>query len=163
MVLSVFALFCLGYAFVKKVPVYEGFVDGAREGVRTAAGILPSLMVMLAAIRVWEESGLNEALCAFLLPVTEKIGLPAEVVPLMLMRPLSGSGALAMVENIMEKCGPDSRESLLAGVMMGSSETIFYTTAVYLSAAKVKHARHTIFCALMACLAGYIGAILCCP
>ena len=162
MILSVFALLCLGIGAWKREPVYELFTEGARDGLRTAVQILPSLIAMLGAIRALEASGLTAALCDFLAPYTEKIGLPSSLLPLMLLRPVSGSAALAALENVMVIHGPDSREALLGGVMMGSSETVFYTLSVYLSAAGVKEARHILPCALAACLAGYAGALLFC-
>lgn len=162
MILCVFTLLCLAVGAWKRAPVYDLFTEGAGEGIRTAAKILPSLIAMLSAIRALEASGLTEAICNFLAPCTEKIGLPADVLPLMFLRPVSGSASLAVLENLMKVHGPDSREALLAGVMMGSSETVFYTCGVYLSAAGVKDARHTVPCALLACIAGYAGALLFC-
>jgi len=163
MILCLFALICVGAGLWKRVPVYDAFVNGAREGLQTAVQILPALLCMLATIRAMDASGLTAAVTGVLAPVMERLHLPGELLPLMLLRPLSGSGALAALESIMERCGPDSRESLLAGVMVGSSETVFYTAAVYLSAAKVKDGRYIIPCALAACLAGYVGALLFCP
>lgn len=163
MILCGFALFCLLAGAFKRLPVYDLFVEGAREGLKTAAGILPSLLVMLGMVKALEESGLWAALCDLAAPVAEKAGVPPALLPFMLMRPLSGSAALAMLQDIMAVHGPDSREALMAGVMMGSSETVFYTCTVYLAAAGVKKSRHTVPCALLACLAGYAGAVLFCP
>lgn len=162
MILCMFVLFCLAAGVWKKVPVYDLFCEGARDGLATAVQILPALIAMLSAIRALESSGLTAAICDFLAPYTEKIGLPSALLPLMLLRPVSGSAALAALENVMVTYGPDSREALLGGVMIGSSETVFYTVAVYLSAAGVKDARHTVPCALLACAAGYAGALLFC-
>ena len=162
MILCCFVLLCLAAGAWKRVPVYDRFAEGAKEGLRTAVQILPGLMVMLSCIRAMEASGLMAAFCSFMQPVTERMGIPSELLPFMLLRPLSGAGALAALEQVMENCGPDSRESLLAGVMVGSSETVFYTISVYLSAAGVKNARHTVPCALLACAAGYAGALLFC-
>ena len=143
MILCGFALFCLLAGAFKRLPVYDLFVEGAREGLKTAAGILPSLLVMLGMVKALEESGLWAALCDLAAPVAEK--------------------AIPMLQDIMAVHGPDSREALMAGVMMGSSETVFYTCTVYLAAAGVKKSRHTVPCALLACLAGYAGAVLFCP
>lgn len=162
MILCVFVLLCLGMGAWKRAPVYDLFTGGARDGLQTAVQILPSLIAMLGAIRALEASGLTGALCDFLAPYTEKIGLPSGLLPLMFLRPVSGSAALAALEEVMTAYGPDSREALLGGVMMGSSETVFYTVAVYLSAAGVKDTRHILPCALAACAAGYAGALLFC-
>ena len=162
MILCAFALLCVVIGAWKKKPVYDLFTQGARDGLKTAVQILPALIAMLGAVRALEASGLTKAFCVLLAPCTEKIGLPSTLLPLMLLRPVSGSAALAALENIMTVHGPDSREALLGGVMIGSSETVFYTVAVYLSAAGVKSARHTVPCALLACAAGYAGALLFC-
>ena len=158
MILCVFVLLCLGMGAWKKAPVYDLFTGGARDGLQTAMQILPSLIAMLGAIRALEASGLTGALCDFLAPYTEKIGLPSGLLPLMFLRPVSGSAALAALEEVMTAYGPDSREALLGGVMMGSSDTV----AVYLSAAGVKQTRYILPCALAACAAGYAGALLFC-
>ncbi|MBQ6950342.1 MAG: spore maturation protein [Clostridia bacterium] len=163
MILCLFALFCLGCGLWKKVPLYDAFSAGAREGLQTAVQVLPALLCMLAALQALDESGLTAAVERLMGPVMEKMGVPSALLPLMLLRPLSGAGALAALEQVMENCGPDSRESLLAGVMVGSSETVFYTVAVYLAAARVKHTGYIIPCALLACLAGYVGALVFCP
>ena len=163
MILCCFVLLCLAVGAWKRVPVYDRFAEGAKEGLRTAVQILPSLIAMLGAIRALEASGLTGALCDFLAPYTEKIGLPSGLFPLMFLRPVSGSAALAALEEVMTAYGPDSREALLGGVMIGSSETVFYTVAVYLAAARVKHTGYIIPCALLACLAGYVGALVFCP
>lgn len=162
MILCVFALVCLLAAALTRAPVYGKFMEGARQGLKTAWHILPALVTMLAAVKALEYSGFTAGLCALLAPLTEKAGLPADVLPLMLVRPLSGSGALAVLEDLMERFGPDSREAFLGSVMVGSSETVFYTCSVYLAAAGVKDGRHTVPCALFACLCGYGGALLFC-
>lgn len=163
MILCVFALFCLGMGLWKKVPVYDRLVEGAKEGIKTAVQIAPAMLVMLCCIRAMEASGLTEAFCRLVQPVTDRLGIPSELLPFMLLRPLSGSGALAMLKELMAAHGPDSRISLLAGTMMGSSETVFYTVGVYLAAAGVKKTRHILPCALLSCAAGYAGAFLFCP
>ena len=157
-ILSVFLLFCVGAGALRRVPVYDAFTEGAREGLHTAAGIVPSLAAMLCAIRAFSACGLMEPLCAALEPLVSWAGIPGETLPLMLMRPLSGSGSLAMLKSILHTFGPDSRVGLVASVMMGSSETVFYTCGVYLGAAGVKRSRHTIPCALLAWAAGSIAA-----
>ena len=163
MILCVFALFCLAAGAWKRVPVYDLFTEGAKDGMKTAVQIAPAMLVMLCCIRAMEASGLTEAFCRFVQPVTDRMGIPSQLLPFMLLRPLSGSGALAMLKELMETHGPDSRISLLAGTMMGSSETVFYTVGVYLAAAGVKKTRHILPCALLSCMAGYAGAFLFCP
>lgn len=161
--LPAFVLLCLGVGAWRRVPVYDRFVDGAREGLRTAVDIAPSLIAMLCAIRAFSACGLMDALCGLCAPALERVGIPRETLPLMLMRPLSGSASLAMLRTILTEYGPDSRVGLVASVMMGSSETVFYTCGLYLSAAGTRHSRHTIPCALLAWLAGSLAAGLLIP
>lgn len=156
--LPVFLLLCLVCGFIHRVPVYDAFLEGAKEGIETAQYILPALVAMLCAVRAFTACGLMEQLCLLLEPVTSWVNLPRETLPLMLFKPLSGSASLAMLREIFSEYGPDSRAGMVASVMMGSSETVFYTCGVYLAAAKVKKSRHIIPCALMAWLAGGIMA-----
>ncbi len=157
-VMPLFALLCLGIGALQRVAVYDAFLEGAKEGLFTAGRILPALIAMLCAIRAFTACGLMDGLCGALAPVLGWTGIPAETLPLMLLRPLSGSASLAMLRDILQSCGPDSRAGLVASVMMGSSETVFYTCGVYLSAAGVRKTRHIIPCALMAWLAGNLAA-----
>ena len=156
--LPLFLLLCLAAGALRRVPVYDAFLDGAREGLKTAWSILPALTAMLCAIRAFSACGLLDALCDLLAPAAALFRLPRETLPLMLLKPVSGSASLAMLKSILHTYGPDSRAGLVASVMAGSSETVFYTCGVYLSAAGVKKSRHTVPCALLAWLAGSIAA-----
>lgn len=161
--LPLLTLLCLLTGAMRRVPLYDAFQEGARDGLQTAKRILPSLLAMLCAIRAFTACGLTDALCDLCAPLLIPLGLPRETLPLMLMKPLSGSASLAMLKNILETCGPDSRAGMVASVMMGSSETVFYTCALYLGAAGVKKSRHIIPCALLAWLAGSLAAGLLIP
>ncbi len=158
LILPLFLLLCLAAGALRRVPVYDAFLSGAKEGLKTAWSILPPMAAMLCAIRAFSACGLLDALCALLSPAAALFRLPRETLPLMLLRPISGSASLAMLKSILRACGPDSRAGLAASVMMGSSETVFYTCGVYLSAAGVKKSRHTVPCALLAWLAGSAAA-----
>lgn len=158
LILPLFLLLCFGAGAYRRVPLYDAFLAGAREGLHTAVSILPSLIAMLCAIRAFSACGLLDALCGLLSPLADLFRLPPETLPLMLLRPLSGSASLAMLKSILHTWGPDSRAGLCACVMMGSSETVFYTCGVYLAAAGVKKSRHTVPCALLAWLAGSAAA-----
>lgn len=138
----------------KRLPVYDLFVSGAGSGIRTAVQVMPNLAAMLCAVSLMQASGLMEALCTLCTPALKWLGLPSEIAPLILIRPVSGSGALAVLKDIMERCGADSRAGLIAGTVMGSSETIFYTVCVYMSAAGEQKTRYAIPCALVGALAG---------
>jgi len=147
-------MFILFAGVWKRLPVYDVFVGGAKEGMGTGVRILPNLAAMLCAITLMQASGLMELLCSLCAPALRWLGLPGETAPLLIIRPLSGSGALAVVEQIMETCGPDSREGLIACTIMGSSETIFYTVCVYMSASERRDTGYAVPCALAGSLAG---------
>jgi spore maturation protein B len=138
--------------------VYGAFLRGAEKGMHSALSLLPALCGMLLMLAMVNASGLAEMLQRFISPITAVMRLPSEVAPMLLLRPLTGSGSLAAMEAIFETCGPDSRAGRIASVLMGSSETIFYTMTVYLGAAGVKK----LPLALPVSLAAYLlGAALC--
>lgn len=138
--------------------VFDAMTTGAREGLKTVAGILPALTVLLPCVAMLRASGAVDALTSLLSPLLTPLGIPAETVPLMLLRPLSGSGALAVGSDIMKSAGADSLTGRTAAVMLGSTETTFYVIAVYFGAAKIKNTRHAIPAALIADLAGFLSA-----
>jgi len=147
-------LVLLGAAAWKRLPAYDLFVRGAKKGLHTAVEVLPNLAAMLCAIRLMQASGLMAALCSLVAPVVECFGLPREVAPLILIRPMSGSASLAMLETLLAQYGADSRTGLIASTVMGSSETVFYTVCVYMSASEMKKTGYVIPCALLGALAG---------
>lgn len=151
----------LAAAAWKRLPVYDLFVQGAKDGMQTALQVLPNLAAMLCAISLMQASGLMEALCRLCTPAFTWLGLPPEIAPLVLIRPVSGSGALAMLENVLQEYGADSRIGLIASTILGSSETIFYTVCIYLSAANDKRTGYAVPCALLGMLAGtWLAGIL---
>lgn len=156
--LPVFALLCLLAGAWRRVNVYEAFLEGVSEGLETAKRILPALLTMLCALRAFAACGLMDMLADVCAPLMQRMGIPRETLPLMLLRPLSGSASLAMLRQIFSAVGPDSRAGLVASVMMGSSETVFYTCGLYLGAAGVRSSRHIVPCALLGWLAGSIAA-----
>lgn len=149
----------LGWGFVRKVRVYEVFVEGAKEGFTTAVRIIPYLVAMLAAIGIFRASGALELLTSALAPVTALIGMPPETLPMALMRPLSGSGSLGVMTELMKVHGPDSLIGVMASTMFGSSETTFYVLAVYFGAVGVKNTRHAVPVGLIADVAGMLAAV----
>lgn len=153
-----FIAFVIVYGLIRRVPVYDAFVRGAKKGVRVAADILPFLVAMLPVIALLDASGAMAWMVRICSPLLTALGLPKEVLPMMLMRPLSGSASLAMLERTLQSVGPDSYAGRVASTLMGSSETIFYTVALYLGAAGVKRSRHAIPVALIAWLAGSVVA-----
>ena len=157
MILWILAL-TMTVGYIRKVNLYETFTEGVKEGIDTAVKILPYLATTLIAIHVMRDSGLLERVYVALSPVMGYLGLTEGVTPLMLIRPLSGSAALAVLSDTLQQYGADSRTGLLASTMMGSGETVFYTCALYLGAAGVKDSRYIIPVSLISWVAGCITA-----
>jgi len=155
-------LIFLGWGLVKKVKVYEVFVEGAKDGFNVAIRIIPYLVAMLVAIGIFRASGALELMIAVLGPVTNLIGMPPETLAMALMRPLSGSGSLGIMTELMKVHGPDSLIGIMASTMYGSSETTFYVLAVYFGAVGVKNTRHAVPTGLLADLAGMLAAVWIC-
>lgn len=132
--------------------VYGAFLRGAERGMKSAMSLLPALCAMLLMLAVVNASGLTEMLTRVIAPVTRLMRIPEEAAPMLLLRPLTGSGSLAALEAVYESCGPDSRAGRIASVLMGSSETIFYTMTVYLGAAGVKRLPHVMWVSMTAYL-----------
>jgi spore maturation protein B len=153
-----FAVF-LGWGIVKKVKVYEVFVEGAKDGFTVAVRIIPYLVAMLAAIGIFRASGALDLLTSVLAPVTSLIGMPPETIPMVLMRPLSGSGSLGVMTELMKVHGPDSLIGVMASTMYGSSETTFYVIAVYFGAVGIRNTRHAVPAGLAADIAGMLAAV----
>lgn len=130
--------------------------DGIREGLETVLRIFPPVAATLTAAYLFRTSGALEALTKLLLPLLTRLGLPPETAGLMLLRPLSGSGALAYASEVMAAAGPDSRTGRIAAVLLGGTETTFYVTGVYFAAAGVKRSRHAIPAALIGEIAGFL-------
>ena len=146
------------FGLCRRVDVYGALVDGAGEGLRTVLRIFPALTALLTAVAMLRASGLPEMLATLLEPLLGRLGLPAEVLPLMLVRPVSGSAALGVGAELMEQYGPDSVIGRTAAVMLGSTETTFYTIAVYFGAVGVTRTRYAVPAALCADCAGFLAA-----
>jgi len=139
----------IAYGLARRVNVFDTFVEGAYDGMKSLVNILAPLVGLMAAIAAFRESGLLDIFAYCLKPVTSLINLPSDVLPLALLRPVSGSGSLAILGDIFKTSGPDSLSGKIASVMMGSSETTFYTLAVYFGSVKIKNVRHTVKAALL--------------
>ena len=142
LIVPVLLTFTACFALGKRVDVYSALTKGAEEGLTVLLHILPSLIALLSAVYMFRASGAMEALGALLAPALDKIGIPAETAPLLFIRPISGSGALAVGSEIMDSYGVDSYVGRVAAVMLGSSETTFYTVAVYYGAAGITKTRY---------------------
>ena len=155
---AAFIAFAALYGALRGVDVFAAFADGVHDGLRVLLGIFPSLAALLTAVYMLRASGALDALTGLLSPVLGALGIPAETAPLMLIRPFSGSGALAVAGELIAAEGPDSLAGRTAAVMLGSTETTFYVIAVYFGAAGVKKTRWAIPAALCADLTGFIAA-----
>jgi len=150
------------HGYIKGVSLYDAFVEGAKEGFQSALRIIPYLIAIFIAIGIFKRSGAMSILVNILNPLASLAGIPKEVIPLALMRPISGSGALAVVNEIITEYGPDSFIGRVASTMMGSAETIFYTMAVYFGVVGIKNSRHTLPAALLSHLASILASVLIC-
>ena len=148
------------YAYSRKVNVYAAFLEGAKEGFQTGVRIIPALVAVLVALGMLRASGALDALATLLAPLLGPLGVPASVLPLMVVRPLSGSAANGVVADVLRAEGPDSYAGRLASVMAGSTETTFYVLAVYFGAVGISRYRHALPAALLADLAGMTAALI---
>ncbi|MBM4269269.1 MAG: spore maturation protein [Deltaproteobacteria bacterium] len=145
-----------------RVRAYESMIQGAREGLDVAARIVPYLVAILVAAGMFRASGALGIIVSWLDPLTSRMGVPAEVLPMALLRPLSGSGAFGLMSEILEAHGPDSFIGLLASTLQGSTETTFYVLALYLGAAGVRDGRYALIACLTGDVAGFVGAVVAC-
>ena len=146
------------YGMGRHVDVYSALTHGAEEGLTVLLRVAPALVGLLTAVSMFRVSGAMEWLSGLFAPVLELLGVPPETAPLMLVRPVSGSGALAVATDLMAAHGPDSYIGRVAAVMLGSTETTFYTIAVYFGSAGIHKTSHTVPAALAADLTGFIAA-----
>ena len=160
-IIPVVAAAVLVYGAIKKVDVFSAFCECAKEGLMTCAEILPALVLLLVCIGMFRASGAVDALTALLSPLCRAVGFPAECMPLVLLRPFSGSGAIAIYNDIAQSSGADSLAERVAAILLGSSETTFYTIAVYFSAVGVTKTRYAVPAALTADVTAWIvcGAV----
>lgn len=157
-VLLMFISSVLIFALARKTAIFDCFLEGAKSGMKNAISILPALVALLFAVKLLTASGITDALTRSLSPMLEKIGFPAEVLPLCVLSPLSGSGSLSAFQEILAEYGADSYIGRVASVIAGATETTFYAVTVYYGAIGVKKIRHTIAAALCADISGFILA-----
>jgi spore maturation protein SpmB len=150
------------FGWARGVKVYESFVEGAKEGFQVALRIIPYLVAILVAVAMFRASGCLDLFVAAAAPVTSAIGLPAEAVPMAVLRPLSGSGAFGVMSEILTTRGPDSYLGYLVSTMQGSTDTTFYILAVYFGAVGIKKTRHAVPAGLLADAAGIAAAVFIC-
>lgn len=150
------------YASFKKVPVYESFVDGAKEGFDTAIKIIPHLVGMMVAISIFRASGAMDLFIDFIRPLFDRIGIPSEVLPLAILRPITGAGSLAFTTDLMKEFGPDSLIGRIASTVQGSTDTTLYVLTVYFGAIGIRKIRYALKVGLIADLVGFVASIVIC-
>lgn len=161
----VFLAFVVGiplYGAIKKIDVFDAFIIGAKQGFDTSVSIIPYLIAMMVAIGMLRASGFFELLSGLLAPILSAIGMPAELLPLALIRPFSGSAATGVMAELIHENGGDSFIAKTAATLMGSTETTFYVIAVYFGAVNIRRTRHAIPAGLLADLAGIIATVVIC-
>jgi spore maturation protein B len=153
-----FVTVILGAGLVKRVAIFDEFTTGAGDGLRTCVRVLPSLVALMTAVEMLQASGITEQIASLLSSPAAAIGFPPEALPLAFLRPISGSGSLAALKQVLSHYGPDSHAGLVACVLQCSTETTFYTMAVYYGAVRVRHTRHTLAAASIGDISGLIFA-----
>lgn len=147
---------------LRKVKVYEIFVEGAAEGFHTSIRIMPFLVAMLVAVTIFRASGAMDLFIGLFEPLLNLIGVPADLAPLAIMRPLSGTGSLGLVTEILNNYGPDSMAGRIASTVLGSTDTTFYILTVYFGAVGIRNPRYSVLVGLLGDAAGFLGSIYIC-
>ena len=153
-------LLIIVYGIIEKQSVFDVFLDGAKEGIQIIANIFPTLLGLFLSISVLRESGIIVAFTNLVLPLLNLLKIPAEILPLAILRPISGSASMAVATDIMTKYGVDSIIGLMSSTIMGSTETTLYTIALYTSAVKIKKTRFVLFAALLADFVGMLTSVI---
>ena len=152
------AIVCFG--LIKRVPVFDCFIQGAREGAGVLFQIAPTIIGLVFAVSLLRSSGAVVAICKFVQPAADFLGFPKEVVPMAMLRPVSGSGSSALLISVYEQCGPDSFAGRVASVIAGSSETTFYAVAMYYGSIGIRNVRHTLVAAIAADLTAFAVSVI---
>lgn len=153
-------LIIIVYGLIEKQQVFDVFLEGAKEGLKIVLNIFPTLLGLFLSINILRESGIIDALTNIVLPLLNLLKIPSEILPLAILRPISGSASMAVATDIMTKYGVDSLIGLMTSTIMGSTETTLYTIALYTSAVKIKKTRFVLAAALLADLAGMISSVI---
>ncbi|VAW58443.1 hypothetical protein MNBD_GAMMA11-164 [hydrothermal vent metagenome] len=159
LIIPLLILFIISHGLIKHIAVYEVFVDGAKEGFSIAVNIIPWLVGMLFAIAIFRASGALDFILSLLSPIANTLGFPPEIIPMGIIRPLTGSGSVGILAELINTHGEDSLTVKTAAVIFGSTETTFYVLAVYFGAVNIKNTRYAVQAGLAADLAGFIAAI----
>lgn len=160
MIVPVLIFFIVGYGYVSKVKVYESFLEGAKEGLKIVLQIMPTLIGLMVAVGMLRASGFFDLIGTLFGGISEKVGLPGQLIPLLVVKLFSSSAATGMVLDIFKSAGTDSYAGILTSIMMSCTETVFYTMSVYYMVVKVNKTRYTLVGAMLATLAGTIASII---
>ncbi len=160
LVVPLLAVLFLSAGLLKKVNVFDAFADGAKEGLKVALTIAPTMIGLICAVSMLRESGVLAALEKLISPVADRLGFPSEIVPVALLRPVSGSGASAIMIDIFKEHGPDSFVGRIVSVMAGATDTTFYAVAVYFGSVGVRKIRHTLLSGLLADFTAVVFSVL---
>ena len=155
-------LLIIMYGLREKNKVFDTFLEGAKEGIKTTLSILPTLIGLFLAIGALRSSGVLELIINISSPILDILNFPSELMPLAILRPISGSGSIAVATDIMKSCGVDSLIGNIASTILGSTETTLYTIAVYTSCIKIKKTRYILIAALAADIVGIIASTIIC-
>ena len=150
------------YGIRRKTPIYDVFIDGAKDGLYTCVEILPFIIGIFIAIEALTSSGAMSFMESMASPVFDFLGIPDDLISLIILRPVSGSGSLVVVERIMQSAGPDSFAGRAAAVMAGSCETVFYVLALYFGVTSVKKMRHAFSAGIIGYVAGVLASVYIC-
>ena len=159
-IIPILIFFIVGYGFVSRVKVYETFLEGAKDGLKIVVDIVPTLIGLLVAVGMLRASGFFDVLGGLLEPAAVVVGLPVQLMPLLVVKLFSSSAATGLVLDIFRTSGPDSYAGMLTSILMSCTETVFYTMSVYFLAAKVTKTRYTLTGALLATLAGTVASVV---
>lgn len=160
LIIPLVIFFVVGYGMVSGIKTYETFLKGAKDGLKIVVDIMPTLIGLMVAVGVLRASGFFEFLGVWLKPVTDSLGLPFQMLPLLIVKLFSSSAATGLVLDIFKTNGPDSYVGMMTSILMSCTETVFYTMSVYFLAAKVTKTRYTLAGALLATLAGTIASVV---
>lgn len=158
--MPVFIAVVIVFGLIKRVPLFDAFVAGAKDGIKTLVSIAPTLVGLIVAVDMLKASGAMDLICNAVTPLADTLGFPKEIVPMVLLRPVSGGGSTALLTGIYKDYGPDSFAGQVASVLAGSTETTFYAIAVYFGSVKIKKIRHTLAAALSADFTAAVMAVL---
>ena len=150
------------YGLKEKNKIFDTFLDGAKEGIETTLSIVPTLIGLFVAIGALRSSGVLELITHLANPILNILDFPSELMPLALLRPISGSSSIAVATDIMKNCGVDSMIGMMASTIMGSTETTLYTIAIYTSCVKIKKTRYILLAALAADVVGILTSVVIC-